>query len=45
MCDGVLFVERTGELRKLARLSGIRGAAAKASLNRAKVSLSRPETR
>ena len=35
MCDGVLFVERTGELRYQARLSGEQEAAAKASLNRA----------
>jgi hypothetical protein len=40
MCDGVLFVERTGELRpagKVKRL--IRGAAAKASLKRANESV------
>lgn len=35
MGDGVLFVERAGELRYRARLSGIRGAVVKASLNRA----------
>ena len=35
MCDSVLFVERTGELRYEARLSGGRGAEAKASLKRA----------
>ena len=34
-CDFVLFVERTGELRYLARLSSRCGAEAKASLNRA----------
>ena len=35
-CDGVLFVERAGELRILARLRNRSfGAAAKASLNRA----------
>ena len=33
--DHVLFVERANELRYVARLSGIRGAEAKASLNRA----------
>ena len=36
MGDGVPFVEWTGELRFFARLSRIGGAAAKASLNRAK---------
>ena len=34
-CDGVLFVERSGELSVVARLSGRRGAEAKASLKRA----------
>ena len=33
--DRVLFAERTGELQYVARLSGRRGAVAKASLKRA----------
>ena len=45
MRDGVPFVEWTGELRLYARLSGRHGAAAKASLNRAYIVVSRrPET-
>ena len=35
MVDGVPIEELTGELLQLARLSGKRGAEAKASLNRA----------
>jgi hypothetical protein len=35
-CDGVLFVERTGELRLTGKVKAAKaGAAAKASLNRA----------
>ena len=37
--DGVLFVERTGELRYVARLRLRTGAGAKASLKRAQCSL------
>jgi hypothetical protein len=45
MCDGVPFVEWTGELRLYARLSAQHEAAAKASLNRAMLVCSRrPET-
>lgn len=45
MSNRVLFVERSGELRRLARLSPKRdGAEGKPSLNRATVSRSRPET-
>ena len=44
-CDRVLFVERSGELRMLARLSTRKcGAEGKPSLNRAEVSMCRPET-
>ena len=45
-CDGVLFVERSGELIFAARLSNWSyGAAARASLNRAyEVAGIRPET-
>ena len=40
MCDGVLFVERTGELHLAGKVKrSIRGAAAKASLNRANKSV------
>ena len=42
-CDGVPFVEWTGELRLHARLSYKNGAEAKASLNRAIVCSRRPE--
>ena len=42
--DGVPFVEWTGELLYGARLSRICGAEAKASLKRARVACSRPET-
>ena len=45
MYDRVLFVERSGELRMLARLStGKCGAEGKPSLKRAEVSMCRPET-
>ena len=46
MCNRVLFVERSGELLEVARLSTRRyGAEGKPSLNRANiVSFNRPET-
>ncbi len=46
MCDLVLFVERTGELRLCSKVKDeMSEAVAKASLNRAKVTRGRPETR
>jgi len=44
ICDGVPFVEWTSELRSHARLRRGAGAGAKASLKRARVCGSRPET-
>ena len=46
LCDRVLFVERSGELLEVARLSTRRyGAEGKPSLNRASlVTINRPET-
>ena len=44
MGDGVPMAEWTGELLYHARLKGRPGAEAKASLNRARVSVDRPET-
>ena len=45
MCDRVLFVERSGELRMQARLRDFSpGAAGKPSVNCAQVCIRRPET-
>ena len=44
MRESVPFAEWAGELWYSARLSGIHGAEAKASLNRARVLCCRPET-